>query len=183
MPSFSPNRNAHQGDSGLKQSLVELRRAEKNAFLWFAEVLERTLYRDLGFSSIHQYAELELGFSRSRIYQFVRLAGSLRDLPRLRESVARGEMPWTKAWEVAKAATAMTERVWIREARTTSRRKLLDPPTSRGARWCTEPGVAAGDPENLTTLCSGCHRLAHEQAGCRSSEPAWNRVPLSASGG
>jgi hypothetical protein len=58
--------------------------------LWFGEVLRRKLYRELGHSSIHQYAAVALGFGKSKTAQFIRLAESLRTLPKLRRSVAKG---------------------------------------------------------------------------------------------
>jgi len=72
--------------------LTELQRAEKNAVLLFGEILRRKLYRDLGYSSIQAYAAESLGFAPSKTSQFVRLAGALEELPRLRQSVASGEL-------------------------------------------------------------------------------------------
>jgi hypothetical protein len=89
---FRPNLRAREVDQCLRQSLEELRLAEKHAVLWFAEVLHRKLYRELGHSSIHQYAAVALGFGKSKTAQFIRLAESLRTLPKLRRSVARGEL-------------------------------------------------------------------------------------------
>ena len=101
----------------LEAALCELQRAEKNAVLLFGEILRRKLYQDLGYSSIHAYAAESLGFTPSKTSQFVRLAGALEDLPRLRRSVASGELGWTKAREVAKVATPGSEERWIAEAR------------------------------------------------------------------
>jgi hypothetical protein len=86
--------------------------------------MRRKLYRDLGYASIHQYAELALGFKKSKTSQFLRLSESLKELPRLRRSMAAGELSWTKAREVAKVATPKTEAAWIREARKSPRRVL-----------------------------------------------------------
>ncbi|MBC8423628.1 HNH endonuclease [bacterium] len=108
----------------LEAALSELQRAEKNAVLLFGEILRRKLYRDLGYSSIQVYAAEALGFSPSKTSQFVRLAGALEELPRLRQSVASGELGWTKAREVAKVATPASEERWIAEAECSSSRKL-----------------------------------------------------------
>jgi hypothetical protein len=124
MTAFQPHLSASRVDRLLKESLAELQGAEKSAALWFAEVLNRRLYRELGHSSMHQYAALELGFSRSRTAQFIRLAGSLHDLPGLRRSLARGEVSWTKAREVARVATPRTEKTWIDHARRSTSREL-----------------------------------------------------------
>ena len=119
-----PRLSAGEVDRRLKQALAELEKAQENAVLWFAEVVRRKMYRDLGYSSIYQYAEVELGFSKSKTAQFLRLAGSFEKLPGLRESVASGELSWTKAREVAKVATPATEGSWIREAKQVPSREL-----------------------------------------------------------
>jgi hypothetical protein len=106
------------------QALDQLQWAEQNALLWFAEVRQRELYRELGYSSIQQYASEALGFSQNKTYQFIRLAGSLKQLPQLHRSVARGEICWTKAREVAKVATPRTQGKWIKEAKNSSNRQL-----------------------------------------------------------
>jgi 5-methylcytosine-specific restriction endonuclease McrA len=82
------------------------------------------LYRNLGYASIHQYAELALGFKKSKTSQFLRLSESLKALPELRRTMAAGELSWTKAREVAKVATPETEAVWIREAKQANSRAL-----------------------------------------------------------
>ena len=65
------------------KALTELRRAEKNAILWFAEIMRRKLYREIGYSSVHTYAREALGFSKVKTSQFIRLAESLEELPAL----------------------------------------------------------------------------------------------------
>jgi len=108
----------------LEAALRELQLAEKNAVLLFGEMLRRKLYRDLGYSTIQVYAAEALGFTPSKTSQFVRLAGALEELPRLRQSVAAGELGWTKAREVAKVATPESEERWITEAGRSSSRNL-----------------------------------------------------------
>ncbi len=130
MPEFTAGLPADQVHEHLKTSLRELARVEKNALLWFAEVQERRLYRELGYSSIQTYASEALGFSQSKTYQFLRLAESLGKLPALRESVADGELSWTKAREVVKVATPRNEKRWLAEAMGSSRREL-----ERKVKW------------------------------------------------
>jgi hypothetical protein len=124
MADFRPRLSARRVHDHLRRSLDELAHAEQNAVLWFADMLHRKLYRDLGYGSIHQYAVQELSFSPSRTSQFLRLSEGLRRLPQLEKAMARGEIPWTKAREIEKVATAQTERSWIATARRISRREL-----------------------------------------------------------
>jgi 5-methylcytosine-specific restriction endonuclease McrA len=124
MATYRPHLSAAEVHDSLRRSLEELRAAERNAVLWFAEIWSRKLYRDLGYGSIQQYASLGLGFSRSKTAQFLRLVRALDVLPVLRASLEKGEVSWTKAREVVKVATPKTEAAWVREARGSSRRRL-----------------------------------------------------------
>lgn len=108
----------------LKAAVLDLERAEKNAVTLFALVMRRRLYRELGHGTILLYAMKELGFSKSKTHQFIRLAESLESLPALKREVAKGAVPWTKAREVAKVATKQTEHAWIGVAKRSSRREL-----------------------------------------------------------
>ncbi len=108
----------------LCSALVVLRQAEGNAVALFAEVLRRRLFRALGFASIHIYAQEALGFSRSKTYEFIRLAEALGKLPGLKAKIESGELAWTKAREVVKVATPETEKQWLEMASEKSRREL-----------------------------------------------------------
>jgi hypothetical protein len=92
--------------------------------LWFDEVRNRRLYWKLGYSSIYHYAQVALGFSNRKTAYFVKLSESLERLPALKESVATGELGWTKACEVAKVADGRNEKKWIRKAQSVGRREL-----------------------------------------------------------
>lgn len=126
MIEFRPDLPARDVDRHLRASLQELQRIERNTVLWFADVLRRKLYRDLGYGSMHQYARVALGFGPAKTSQFIRLGEALHELPRLRESVARGELGWTKARTVAAVATPETEEDWLAAAKSESRHVLED---------------------------------------------------------
>ncbi len=121
---FRPGESAAAAHAALKAAVLAMENAEHRAVMWFGEMMRRKLYRELGYSSINQYAALELKFSRTKTGDFIRLAGKLDDLPVLRESVRRGEISYTKAREIVKVATAKTEQAWLAEAAGSSRREL-----------------------------------------------------------
>ncbi|MBC8368257.1 HNH endonuclease [bacterium] len=108
----------------LLKALDAMRKAESMAVTLFAEVMKGKLYRALGYASVHLYAEEALGFSRSKTYEFIRLAEALDELPGLRKSLSSGDLPWTKAREVVKVATPETEKEWLVLAKNKSRRDL-----------------------------------------------------------
>jgi hypothetical protein len=155
MSDFRPSLPAADVHRHLKNALRDLARAERNAVIWFCEVQARSLYRDLGYSSIQQYASEELGFSRSKTHQFLRLAGKLQELPRLRMSLSDGSVPWTKARTVAAVATTKTEERWVRAASTQGRRELERNVREYRAREVSarkNPGqIPLADPENGPT--------------------------------
>ncbi len=134
--------SAREVDARLRTALDELQAAQRNAVLWFAEILNRHLYRELGYSSIHAYAAEALGFSRTRTAQYLRLSRSLESLPALKHVVASGEMPWTKARVVAQVATPETQDFWIDQARCKGRRDLEHQATL--ARRRTRAGIRSG---------------------------------------
>jgi hypothetical protein len=93
--------------------------AHQCAVLWFGEIMRRRLYRNLGFSTINQYAMQELGFSKSRTGDFIRLARQLENLPAVRKAVVTGKLGYTKAREIVSVATPETEACWLEAAKGT----------------------------------------------------------------
>ncbi len=84
---MSNHLDARTAHGRLRQALVALREAECNAVTLFAEILKRRLFRELGFATIHLYATEALGFSRSKTYEFIRLAESIDKVPELKAGI------------------------------------------------------------------------------------------------
>ena len=122
--SFVSGRPAVQVHSSLKRSLKALDHAQHCSVLWFADVQRRRLFRELGYSSIYQYASEALGFSKSRTRDFVSLASKLDELPKVKKAMAEGNLGYTKAREVVKVATPKTEDSWLKAAEA-PRRELV----------------------------------------------------------
>lgn len=66
LPPFQTGQPARIAHRSLRRSLAVAEEAQHCALLWFAEILERRLYRELGYSSMAGYATGELGFSRAK---------------------------------------------------------------------------------------------------------------------
>jgi 5-methylcytosine-specific restriction endonuclease McrA len=124
IPEFFPGQSAGQAHLALKKSVEILDRAQHCAVLWFAEILKRRLFKELGYSSIYQYAAEELGFSPTRTGDFKRLAEKLDKLPAVAAKVRTGELGYTKAREIVKVADPATEEDWLEVAEGQSRREL-----------------------------------------------------------
>ena len=74
---YISDQSAAQADTSLRRSLKAMNQAQKCAVLWFAEIMRRRLYEDLGYATINQYALRGLGFSKTRTGDFIRLAQKL----------------------------------------------------------------------------------------------------------
>ncbi len=121
---FRPGQSAHSVHQSLKTSLEALEKAQQCAVLWFGEILERKLYRELGYGSINQYAKLELGFSTSRTGDFLQLCRKLKSLPKVKAKVESGELGYTAARVIAPVADKSNEQAWVDFALNNSRREL-----------------------------------------------------------
>ena len=121
---FERDKSARFADTALKNSIRAMEQAQQCAVLWFGEIMRRGLYRKLGYSSINQYARTELKFSKTRTGDFIQVARKLEQLPEVRESVANGQLGYTKAREIVKVASPETARDWVAEAKGSSRREL-----------------------------------------------------------
>jgi len=122
--SYIPDQPPARVHAQLRRSLAIMDDAHQCAVLWFGEVMNRGLYRDLGHSSINQYADQELGFSKSKIGDFIRLATQLKKLPAVREAMVSGEIGYTKARELVSVATPETQDTWLKAAKGT-RKELI----------------------------------------------------------
>jgi len=122
---YESGRSASHVHQSLRRSLAALEEARQCAVLWFGEVMRQRLFVGLGYSSINQYAMQELGFSKSRTWDFIRLARKLEELPAVKEAVVSGALGYTKAREVVTVATPATERTWLEAARKPRRELVL----------------------------------------------------------
>jgi len=124
--SYIPDQPAARAHALLRRSLAVMDDAHQCAVLWFGEVMTRRLFRDLDYSSINQYADQELGFSKSKVGDFIRLATQLNKLPAVREAVASGELGYTKARELVSVATPETQDAWLKAAKGTRKELIIE---------------------------------------------------------
>jgi len=124
MNEFRSDQPASEVHSALKSALQALEKAQRCAVLWFGEILDRKLFLELGYSSINQYAERELGFSTSRTGDFIMLCQRLKKLPKVKEKVESGELGYTAARVLAPIADQANEEGWLEFALNNSRRDL-----------------------------------------------------------
>jgi HNH endonuclease len=121
---FQANCSPQFANKSIKTALKAMAQSKHCAALWFADILKRELFKDLGYSSIYLYAEKELGFSQSRTGDFKRMADKMDDLPGLKQEMANGTIGYTKAREIIKVAGPENEREWLDEAHANTRDEL-----------------------------------------------------------
>lgn len=121
---FQSGQSARSAHTQLVAAVKTMNEAEHCAVLWFADIGRRKLYRELGYSSMNQYATVALKFSKTRANDFLRLARRLEELPAVRRSVASGELGYTKAREIIRVASPKTEHDWLAAAATMTRKDL-----------------------------------------------------------
>ncbi len=124
MTEFKSGQTAVVAVNALKSSLKAMISAEKCSVLWFGEIMDRQLYRELGHSSINQFAKLELGFSTSRTGVYKELCSRLKELPKMNGEIESGELGYTKAQAIIKVADKDNEQEWLDLAKKHSRREL-----------------------------------------------------------
>ncbi len=124
MTEFRSGQPAPEAHRALKSSLQTMAKAKRCAVLWFGDILERKLYRELGYSSINQYARQELGFSSSRTGDFLNICRKLKELPKVREEVASGRLGYTAARVLVTVADQGNEGAWLKVAQQVPRREL-----------------------------------------------------------
>jgi hypothetical protein len=136
------------------EALAELarRRSELDGFEGAAllRALRAGVHRHLGFASFAEYVERLFGYSRRTLDDKLRTAEALETLPELARSLHDGALSWSAVRELARVATAETEREWLEAARglTVHEVERLVSGRKRGAR----PGEAPDLAEQRHTL-------------------------------
>ncbi|MBE0565108.1 MAG: HNH endonuclease [Krumholzibacteria bacterium] len=150
---FAPGRPAREADSALKSASSAEAAARQCAVLWFGEILARGLHRELGYASMQQYARVELGYSETRISDFMRLVQALERLPAMKEALP--EIGYTKIREIIQVASPRTEEKWVEEARTSTRAQLVQKVKRVRARATAKPAASLfAPPADETVLAA-----------------------------
>ncbi|MFO7609807.1 MAG: hypothetical protein R6X35_11550, partial [Candidatus Krumholzibacteriia bacterium] len=90
------------------------------------------------------YARAELGYSETRISDFMRLAQKLESLPAVKAALP--EIGYTKIREILQVASPRTEAQWVEEARTSTRAQLVQKVKRVRARAAVKPAAALFAP-------------------------------------
>src|SRR5205085_8126393 len=91
---------------------------------------EEGLATALGYASVAAYADHVLAYRASKTRDMIAMARALRELPAIRESAERGDLPWTKVRAISHAASASDEGEWLERAKTLSKEQLENAATA-----------------------------------------------------
>jgi hypothetical protein len=155
-----PARQAHQN---LVVAVKTMEKAQDNALLWFGEIRDRELFKELGYVDIHQYAQQELGWSRTKTYDFLKITAKLEKLPEVKGKIQSGELGYAKARQVVSVADQKTEKEWLKQALSFPKREL-DLKVKKARRRAREKktGQAALIPEKPVPVAAPSQRVTFE---------------------
>ena len=100
------------------------RRVESTLSYYLKEVEERQLYLQYGFANTVDYARERLGFEERKTRSLLNIAHSFENCCDLKKAFQNGDIPWTKAREVAKVVKPDTDREWLEKTKEMTNRQL-----------------------------------------------------------
>jgi hypothetical protein len=172
LPRLRSGLPAAQVHAELRRCLAAMHRAEQSAFLWFAELVQRRLYRELGYASVQAYASEELGLTQNRVNRYLRLMQDLDRLPQIRAALHAGTIGWTKARAIVRVSGPATEGRWLAAARRLSRRELEARVVQARMQAAARRRGNPAQPELVATGSTVGGAPSEQAAGARSSEQA-----------
>ena len=110
LPKFCVGKTADEAHDSLESSLKIEASAHQCSLDWFGDIYDRKLYKELGFSSMNQYAKELLGFSDTKIGDFLKLCRDLKELPLLKEALSNGKIGYTVGRTLTGIVDSSTEK-------------------------------------------------------------------------
>ena len=101
-----------------------LQRSEAPAAFYLAEIDDRRIWRELGYSSVIAYASAVVGFAMKKTYALLNIGRRLRELPVLRTAFDEDRISWTKVRELVRLKGSFGEEKMLERARASSNRDL-----------------------------------------------------------
>ncbi len=108
------------------ESVGQLKRGLVRSCHYLLQIQYRKVHHVLGYVTIADYAAAEAGLTRDQCMSFLALARRLPMLPGVTVGLESGELSWSQAKLLCRAATPATEHDWIETARGLSVRALAE---------------------------------------------------------
>jgi hypothetical protein len=84
---------------------------------WLLAAKRASAHRQLGYGSFHEYVNRLFGYAPRVVYDKVRVAKALEQLPELARELRDGSINFAQARELTRVATPETENIWLESAR------------------------------------------------------------------
>jgi hypothetical protein len=123
-PHFIPSLSAYAVDLALRRNEQRAARAKVLAAEYLLDLAERRLFRQVGYRSVMHYGTQALGLNPRDVWDRLRVARALRDLPATAAALRAGRLSWSKVREIIRVATPATEQEWLARAGQLSCREL-----------------------------------------------------------
>ena len=149
-------------------------------------------YLELGYASIHAYAEATFRIKKSQTYEFLRVSEALASLPEIAGAFEAGQISFSLTAKLTRVASAETEAEWLAFARERpvretlaeikdARKKTALHPTRRGsgASSARAPAVAARTPTAVSRRAAAATHITSSGAP-PAARPSSRTKPTSA---
>ncbi len=121
---FRQGLSARETHRSLQAAARNYETARQHVILWFGELNRRKLYQDLGYATILMYAEAQLGWSKSKTYDFLKICQKLDKLPQVKKGLESGELGYASTRNIVAVATPRNEGQWVDLARKKPHREV-----------------------------------------------------------
>ncbi len=101
-----------------------MQRSEAAAAFYLAELDERRLWLELGYSSVIAYAAEASDIAAKKTYALLNIGRRLRELPIIRAAFDEGRIGWTKVRDILRLKGDIDENEMLEKARTSTSREL-----------------------------------------------------------
>jgi 5-methylcytosine-specific restriction endonuclease McrA len=106
------------------QAACNFKKSEALLVLAVLEVDSHKVFRELGFSSLHDYCLRRLHLSESNAFNVITVARKSAALPELKKEIVNGNLTVSQARRITPILTEENQALWIEKAKTLSQRNL-----------------------------------------------------------
>ncbi|MDO9693766.1 MAG: HNH endonuclease signature motif containing protein [Candidatus Latescibacteria bacterium] len=170
------------------ESVQQLKRGLVRSCHYLLQIQNRKVHCVFGYHTIAEYAAAEAGLTRAQCDSFLALARRLPLLPGVAAGIENGDLNWSQAKLLCRAATPATEQEWIETAKGLSVRSLAEvvrrvtTPVRPVAASTARPALVAPEPPSapkpsFVTVAFHADRFAIWEAWLASARVAAPGAP------
>ena len=90
------------------------------------QIQESKIYLNLGYASLWSYVTMGLNLSESQAHQFISVMRKVKEVPKLKEAIQRGEISLPKAALIAPALKSSNQQDWLEKAKLLTTREIKE---------------------------------------------------------